>query len=190
MADAAWLAELSADNPRGLTGNDTIRPNDDNENLVVAKYSTRVGAAVWSDAPQGEFLDLINSTAPSTDWLAGLNNSEANTFRSTHTVDGQVTLSNSATRTALTSSTGWTQAMTDAVTASYSTPSQTLYESLGLANIGKSGIREVLIEISDTWQYEYFGGKSLAQNIKAAWPTWSGTASRADLQSIATIMGI
>lgn len=192
-ADPAWVTELSADNPHGGTGNDVLRQAGDG-GAIYDKYAAFAGAATWNDAQQGEFIDAANAAnlTPNFDWLAGLSDAEANAFRGTHTVDGMVTLTVPGTRTALTNSTGWTAEMTTAITAAYQTQAQRLYETLGLTNVGESGIWEALQEIPDYPGYDQAERKRLLKSIdqKRNGSEWRETTSTANLAVIDGVIGV
>ncbi len=184
-ADPAWVTELS------LTENDAIRVASDNVQQVIAKYNAPAGAAVWVDAEQGAYLTIVNEARTGAeDWLGGLTTAQRNAFLDTHTVDGMVTLSAPATRSALN---GFLDAaQVAAVTTAYETPGQTLYQSKGLANVGKQGIYDALKEISDTPQYAEQQRGDAIKSIETKWRDRAvrDATSLVNLQTIDSLIGV
>jgi hypothetical protein len=181
MANAAWVAELSK------VENDALRQSGDIAGLV-AKYNANTGARQWNDAPQGEFLDTVNG-AEGGDWLAGLSNAQANTFRSAPiTVNGQVTLSVPQTVTDLNA---LLSAAQDTAVAQQFSFFDKYYETLGLPNLGRRGIVSAMKAITDTPQYAQTQKRVLVDRIRAKGKDNAllRSTSLANLQTIDSLIG-
>lgn len=178
MANELWVTEL------GLAENDALRQAGDVRG-VQTKYGALDGPDIWSDAPQGDFLTIVNQTG-SGNWLGELTVPQRNAFLDTHTdASGNVLLSVGATRTALAGF--MTAQQTTDITNTYSRQNR-LYQTRGLPFIDSYEIAEVFRTFPDSPYYR----QTVLQQIDAKTKdrSWRDTTSTANLITIESLIGV
>ncbi len=171
-----WATELA------LPENDALRTSGD-VNGIIAKYSAPAGPTTWSDAPFGEFNTIVGD-----DWVKGLTPAQRNALFDTHMdAGGNVTLSNSATRSALAPLLDATQ--TAQMTAGFS-QQDTLAGTLGLPAPTVDRIREALEALPDSPQADRVLRVSLIRSLRdKAAAGELNTTSTANLTTMNSLIG-
>ena len=166
----SWVTELAQ------AENDALRASGDVE-AIRSKYDAAAGALSWSDAPFGEFNSTVGDT-----WVKALTGPQRTALFDTHMdVEGNVTLSNGPTRTALAGV--LTAEQITAFTSAYSTQG-TLADTLGLPRATRAVIVHALTNSADGFYRDNVRAKVLRRAIAEA------DLKATSLTNLETIVGI